>query len=505
MGITNFQLFVSSLLSAIAYLLVRRRQRPPLPFPPGPKGLPLIGNLRDLPNEREWLIYEKMGQDIGSDILHLEFFGTHLVILNSEKASNDLLEKRSSIYSDRCVHAMSNCTVNSGLSFFPYGSKWREWTKALYTHVQPAVVHRYHPIQVKAARQLLCNLLDTPQHFLKHLRQMVGQASLSIAYGIDVDPQDDPNIARTDEALQGIPVAQNKGRLFDFIPFFIHFPWWFPGASFKKDADTYKRKLEQSRDIPYETVKRALEENRAAPSIAATMITDLSEESTPEAILMAKALPHHIYAAGIDTTTAALQSFVLLMVLYPEVQKRAQEEIDSVLGHGHLPGFEDEDALPYLKAMLYELLRWNSPAPLGFPHRLTEDDVYNGYFIPAGSMILSNSWAILRDPATYPEPSKFKPERFLDPAARPPLPDAAFGCGRRICPGRFLALNTLWITIASMLAAFEFLPATDVRRPPRPARAGVHLPACLVSSSVLLPPRLRPLPCPRPGRLCLLR
>jgi len=159
---------------------------------------------------------------------------------------------------------------------------------------------------------------------------------------------------------------------------------------------------------------------------------------------------------------------VLAMVLYPEVQKRAQEEIDRVLGQGHLPQFEDEDALPYLKAMRYELLRWNPPAPLAVPHRLTEDDVYNGYFLPAGSLVFPNVWAILHDPAIYPEPSEFKPERFLDPAAHSPYPEAAFGYGRRKCPGRALAWNTLWMTMASMLAAFVFLPERDAEGRPVP-------------------------------------
>ncbi|KAI9442828.1 cytochrome P450 [Lactarius psammicola] len=488
MNFTYLQLFVASLLSVIVYRLLQRRQRPPLPFPPGPKGLPLIGNLRDLPPQYQWLEYEKLGQDIGSDILHLELFGTHLVVLNSEKAVNDLLEKRSSIYSDRPQLKALTELLDVGswvLTFFRYDSKWRTWNKAFYAHLQPAVVRRYHPIQVKSNRQLLCNLLDAPQDFLKHLRHMVAQTSLSIAYGIDVAPRDDPNIALTDEALKGIYVAQNKGRIFNYVPFFIHFPWWFPGAGFKKDADTYRHKLDRCRDMPYEAVKRALDENRAAPSIAASLITDLSEKSTPEAIFMAKALPSNIYAGKIfcpirelrllrppgglfEGTTAAVQSFVLAMVLNPEVQKRAQEEMDSVLGHGHLPQCGDEDALPYLKAVVYELLRWSPPGPLGIPRRLTKDDVYDGYFFPAGCLVISNVWSILHNPATYPEPLKFKPERFLDPAARPPLPDAAFGFGRRKCPGRALAWDTVWLTMASMLAAFEFLPATDADGRPAP-------------------------------------
>jgi len=471
MSFTYVQLFLASLLSVIVYRLFLRRQQPQLPFPPGPTGQRLIGNLRDLPTQYQWLKYEKMGQDIGSDILHLEFFGTHLVVLNSEKAATDLIEKRSSIYSDRPqLKALTKLLDAESwvLTFFPYGNKWRAWHKAFYAHMQPSVVHRYHPMEAKANRQLLCNLLDTPQDFFKHLRLMVAQTSLTIAYGIDVAPRDDPNIALTDEALQGVRAAQQKGRIFNYIPFFIYFPWWFPGAGFKKDADMYKRKLNQCRDVPFGIVKRALEENRAAPSITTSMITALNEESTPEAILMARALPSNIYAGSIDTTTAAVQSFVLAMVLYPEVQKRAQEEIDAVLGHGHLPQFGDEDALPYLRAVRYELLRWSPPGPLGFPHRLTENDVYNGYFIPAGSLVFYNSWAILHDPETYPEPFKFKPERFLDPAAHAPFPEAAWGYGRRKCPGRALASDTVWMTIASMLAAFEFLPATDPDGCPAP-------------------------------------
>ncbi|KAH9976990.1 family 64 cytochrome P450, partial [Russula vinacea] len=248
----------------------------------------------------------------------------------------------------------------------------------------------------------------------------------------------------------------------------IHFPWWFPGAGFNKEAKTWKCNVERCRDSLYETVKRSLDEDRAVPSIAATMITELSENSTEEAIFMAKALPGTINIIGIDTTSAALQSFVLAMVLYPEVQRRAQEEIDSVLAHGYLPDFGDADTLPYLKATLYELLRWACPTPLGAPHRSTKDNIYNGYFIPAGSLVFANIWAILHDPVTYPEPFKFNPERFLDPLKSAPLPDLTFGLGRRVCPGRFFARDMIWLAMANMLATFEFHPAKDAAGRPAP-------------------------------------
>jgi cytochrome P450 len=74
----------------------------------------------------------------------------------------------------------------------------------------------------------------------------------------------------------------------------------------------------------------------------------------------------------------------------------------------------------------------------------------------------------MHDPITYPEPSKFKPERFLDPLTPEPLPEAAFGFGRRVCPGRFFARDVLWVGMASMLSAFEFLPATDTEGRPMP-------------------------------------
>jgi len=104
------------------------------------------------------------------------------------------------------------------------------------------------------------------------------------------------------------------------------------------------------------------------------------------------------------------------------------------------------------------------------PHMVTRDDVYNGYFIPKGTIIAGNSWGILHDPQAYPKPHEFVPERFLpdpktgQPSAQP-FPECAFGYGRRICPGRFMTTNSLFISIAYILTCFDIRPMPGAPKP----------------------------------------
>ena len=82
----------------------------------------------------------------------------------------------------------------------------------------------------------------------------------------------------------------------------------------------------------------------------------------------------------------------MAMALFPEAQRKAQEEIDRVVGTDRLPTFEDRENLPYVDALVKEALRWHPVVPMGVPHVTTEDDIYEGYFIPKGSILLPNIW-----------------------------------------------------------------------------------------------------------------
>ncbi|THU75616.1 cytochrome P450, partial [Dendrothele bispora CBS 962.96] len=122
-----------------------------------------------------------------------------------------------------------------------------------------------------------------------------------------------------------------------------------------------------------------------------------------------------LYAAGQETSTNALHWFLFSMLLFPQVQRRAQEELDRVVGRSRLPSFADAKHLPYVQAIVNEILRWKPPTPVGIPHASIEDAYYDGFFIPKGTVLIPNVWFLNRDPETYgPDADQFRPERHLD-------------------------------------------------------------------------------------------
>ena len=173
-----------------------------------------------------------------------------------------------------------------------------------------------------------------------------------------------------------------------------------------------------------------------------------------------------LFGGGSDTSIASLQSFILAMVAFgKEVLPKAWEELDRVVGSDRAPTWTDEPNLPYVRAIIKETLRWRPVAVLGGqPHASIKDDYYNGYYIPKGTTMLGNLWAIHSNPADFPQPNQFRPERFLDESLTH-YPQAqghsSFGWGRRVCPRQLVAEQGLFITVSRILWAFKISPAID--------------------------------------------
>jgi len=253
----------------------------------------------------------------------------------------------------------------------------------------------------------------------------------------------------------------------DMLPWLKYVPSWVPGAGFKTKAKEWSKLLTNLREIPFREAKRNISNGVASPSFVLTSLQHVDEKrSLEEQEHIIQSTAGVVYAAGADTTLSALESFIFAMVLHPEIQVKAQKELDGVLtSPGQLPDHSDKADLPYVSAIVMEVLRWNPVTPLGIPHYLEVEDEYKGFRIPAGSVVMGNSWAILHDEIDYPDPLEFNPERFLvEGKINPNIKDpatAAFGFGRRICPGRHFAQSSVWTTVASVLSCFEISKAKD--------------------------------------------
>lgn len=178
-----------------------------------------------------------------------------------------------------------------------------------------------------------------------------------------------------------------------------------------------------------------------------------------------------MFEAGSGTTSAAMMSFMLAMVLHPAWFQKLQMEVDQVCGADRLPYLDDVPQLPTVRAVVKEVLRWRPVTAGGIPHMCVKDDIYEGLFIPAGAVMHANQWAIHRDLELYPDPEKYNPQRWLDPSFptyREPLslyPNlhnySNFGFGRRICPGQNIAEKNLYILASRIAWAVEIQKARD--------------------------------------------
>ncbi|KAJ7648324.1 cytochrome P450 [Mycena polygramma] len=437
----------------VSYILsLRRHSR--LPLPPGPKKLPLIGNLLDFPKTRQWETFKKWSKIYESDILHLDASGTSIIILSSARAVHDLLEQRSSVYSNRPRLPMLNELMgwDFSLGLMPYGDHWLAHRKLVQNAVHPTALPRLRPVQVSATHELLRRTLQEPDQVLDHARHMAGRTIMSVAYGIDVLPYADPYISSIEAAVDALMVAAIPGQfLVDFFPILKYVPEWIPGAGFKRTARKWKETTRRAVNAPFAETTRRIAMGTATPCFVSDALSDL--DRCPNFDEVVKSAAGSMYTAAVDPMVSTLGTFILAMLSNPEAQRKAQLEIDSVLRGERLPQFQDEAAMPYVSALLKEVLRWRNVTPIAIPHSVSVEDEYRGYRIPAGSIVIGNVWAICHDELLYPEPFSFKPERFLSGDTSDP--DAVFG----ICPGKPMAAASIWISIVSMLAVFDITKA----------------------------------------------
>ncbi|KAI0394745.1 cytochrome P450 oxidoreductase OrdA-like protein [Xylariaceae sp. FL0594] len=454
MGLATVRLALLATALVIIVLvkhLTRRRKHGPLP--PGPKGFPLVGNVFDLPDgrEQEWKHWAKH-RDLYGPISSVTTMGTTIVILNDLDLANEMFEKKSSIYSTRAQQTFAGRMVGweNSIALMLYNKTFVQSRKRIHTAVG-TLRHQTH--------RFLLRVLNDPNELQSHIRTEAGAMILEMIYGYAIEPHKaDPLVEIMDTVIEELSMAAVPGAwLVDLIPALQHLPSWLPGTGFKKTAEAWHMNLHVAVTRPYEFARRRIANGKSKICYVANCGQNLSDED--DSIVKWTALT--LYAGGSDTTGHVLSAFFLAMTLQPEVQVNAQEEIDRVIGSGRLPTLDDMKALPYINAVVKEAFRWHFVLPLGIPHAASEDHVVRGYFIPKGAIVMANIGWFSRDLAVYPDPLRFDPLRYISDSPAPEATDWTFGFGRRICPGRYLALNSVWLTIARALAVFEIGKGVD--------------------------------------------
>ncbi|KAI3319765.1 cytochrome P450 oxidoreductase OrdA-like protein [Xylariaceae sp. AK1471] len=464
------ELFSSRLFLLIVFLIgiglvVSNKKKGPLP--PGPRGLPILGNITDLParGEREWEHWLKH-KDVYGPISSVTALGTTIVVLHSRALAVELLEKQSALNSSRTRLVFGGEMVGWGntLPLLPYDDRFRASRKHVHLMIGTrSSIEPYILLQEVEVHRFLFRILQEPDKLLSHIRTEAGAIILKMIYGYTIEPHNmDPLVELAATALDQFSASTVPGAwLVDVIPALRYIPEWMPGAGFKRTAREWRKNLRDVTETPLRFTRKQMSRGKYEKSYVADLCEKAGEDISLEDEYVLKWTALSLYGGGADTTVSTLRTFFLAMMLHPEVQLKAREEIDRVVGSSRLPTYDDRDQLPYIQAIVTEAWRWHPVAPMGVPHVASADNVLGGYNIPKGAIIVQNIWWFTHDPAVYPNPSAFDPSRHLglDPAPDPR--DDIFGYGRRICPGRHLAESTVWLTIARSLAVFEIGKGLD--------------------------------------------
>ncbi|KAI5456084.1 cytochrome P450 [Mariannaea sp. PMI_226] len=437
----------------------------PRAFPPGPRTLPIIGNLHQLPLRKAFLRFHEWSKKYG-EIIGLKLGPQNVVVLNSFRHVKELFDKRGSIYSSRPANYVGGdliCPNESHILLAQYGPKWRQLRKEVQALLNVTAVDSLCSIQNAEATHTLCQLLDDPAGYYDHIRRYSTAVILASVFGQRGASFQSPKVQalyHVQDRFTGIlePGATPPVDAFPILKWLPDFlsPW-------KREA----REIRQEQRALY---FKLLEETRAKVQRRDTtgcfmerMLQDQQKQGLSD--------EHVAYQGGIlmeagsDTTSSTLLSFILAMTQHPEILNKAQQEVDQVCGVERSPNFEDLSSLKYLRCCMNEVLRWRPIAPGGIPHMLTQDDHYEGFFLPKGTVVFANTWAIHQDAKEYDLPEQYMPERFLDDTYGSNSENKAaddhrrvtyaFGAGRRVCPGQRLAENSLMLNMAKLVWLFD--------------------------------------------------
>ena len=259
----------------------------------------------------------------------------------------------------------------------------------MHNLTMPGVAASYEPVQIYESERLLYDLTRTPSKYEDLFERYAGAVIMRLAYDKTIETGDEPYVKRALKIVHTVERVASPGTyLVDTLPMLMYLPKWL--APFKREAESlHQEELSLFREL-LDEVRAKTRIGKCGSCFAKTFVEKQKQYALADdegAYVIGT-----LFEAGSGTTAAAMMSFCLAMCHYPEWQEKLQREVDDWVGHSRMPDFGDISSLPTVRAVAKEVLRWRPVTAGGIPHQLSKDDVYDGFFFPAGTIVHANQW-----------------------------------------------------------------------------------------------------------------
>ncbi|KAL0347117.1 UNVERIFIED_CONTAM: Iridoid oxidase [Sesamum calycinum] len=473
----SFSLFpwlaVLSALFLFSKFLLKSRKPSSKLLPPGPPGLPLVGNIFDLgeiPHQTFYQLQAKYGP-----VIWLKLGAVNTMVVQSAEAAAELFKKCDLPFADRqAPDSLTALDYHQGsVAIGAYRDYWRRVRRICITEF---LVHKRVDATIPIRRNCLEKTIKWIKEEAEKSEKNGGSGEIELDRFLFINSFNViGNLMLSREVMES--KLDKAGEFFDAFILFLEwcgkpnmadcFPFlkWADPQRVRKNTEKY---LERLMGFATEIVKERIQEKQSGKVKERNDLLDalLDEEDDVKAEGADKLSVKNVtivllemFFGGTETTSGTIEWGMAELLRHPSSMKKIQEEIDRVVGRSRMVEESDLNELPYLQATVKEILRLYPPIQMLLPRRAMEDTEFMGYVVPKNTQIFVNAWAIHRDPAAWPDPLSFKPERFLDSDIDykgQHFQMIPFGSGRRSCLGMTLGHRMVCLALATLIHAFEW-------------------------------------------------
>jgi cytochrome P450 len=475
-------IFTLSAISALlwyAWTFLKSKNQSSAPLPPGPKGLPLLGNLFGLDSELH-SYFASLSQTYGP-ILKLQLGSKVGIVVSSASLAREMLKDHDVTFANHVVTTAGRIMTYGGCDILwtPYGAEWRMLRKVCVQNMlSKTTLDSFSILRRREVRQTVSYFysnVGSPVNFGEQIFVTVLNVITNMMWGGTVDGKEKASLgAEFKDVVSEMTYIAGKLNISDFYPSLARFD--LQGIAKQSKVLTrrldaiFERMIDQRRKLERMNIgqRGKLGESEDGEKVKDFLefllrLIDEQDDKTPTPLTLnnLKALFMDMVVAGSDTSSNTMEFAMTEIMNQPKVMSQIQQELDAVVGKHNTVEESHIHQLPYLEAVVKETLRLHTPVPLLVPRYPSETCTVGGYTIPKGSQIFINSWAIHRDPTKWENPLKFDPERFLNNNNKLDYSGSdfsylPFGSGRRMCVGAGLAERMVLYSLATLLHSFDW-------------------------------------------------